>query len=189
MWNFGKMFNGMFKQVADGYCRISMDGQIAIKTPSGYKTYDIANKRLVNCDEFAFDMDGMFWLVPTFKIEKGDIILVNDKPNCVIEVSKDSIKTFSYLDSTINEVIPEHHVFMGKTYCYGKIFSPFINMSKNDNSLSSMMQMMMMSKMFSGSGSSNDFNPMMFMMMGDNNPFSNMFEGAFNFGNETESEE
>ena len=62
-------------------------------------------------------------------------------------------------------------------------------MSKNDNSLSSMMQMMMMSKMFSGSGSSNDFNPMMFMMMGDNNPFSNMFEGAFNFGNETESEE
>ena len=40
--------------------------------------------------------------------------------------------------------------------------------------------------MFGGSNntSMNGFNPMMFMMMnnGGNNPFMNMFEGAFNFG-------
>lgn len=188
-FDFGNMFNGMFKPVAKGYCKIGMNGQIAIKTSSGYKTFDIKKKALVNCDSFAFDMDGAFWVVPTFKVDKGDIILVNGTPHCVIETNKDSIKTFSYENSTINEVIPEHHVFMGKTYCYGKIFSPFMNMSKDSGEgMSAMMNMMMISQMFGGDNS--NMNPMMFMFMnGDNNPFANLFDGAFNFGVETESEE
>ena len=130
-------------------------------------------------------MDGAFWVVPTFKVEIGDIVLVNGKPRCVIEVGSNSIKTFSYEDSTIDEVIPEHHVFMGKTYCYGKIFSPFMNMSKSDGAMDSMMKMMMMSQMFGGSDTNSGMNPMMFMMMGKDNPFEDMFDGAFDFGFET----
>lgn len=183
MFDFGNMFNGMFKPVARGYCKMGANGKVAIRTSSGYKTFDLKKMKLTNCDNFAFDMEGAFWVVPTFKVECGDIILVNGKPRCVIEVSPKTIKTFSYEDSTIDEVIPEHHVFMGKTYCYGKIFSPFMNMSKDDgSSMSSMMNMMMMSQMFGGNTNTN-FNPMMFMFMnGDSNPFMNMFEGAFNFG-------
>lgn len=188
MFDFGNMFNGMFKPVARGYCRMGMNGKVAIRTSSGYKTFDLKKMKLTNCDSFAFDMDGAFWVVPTFKVERGDIILVNGKPRCVIEVGATSIKTFSYEDSTIDEVIPEHHVFMGKTYCYGKIFSPFMNMGKDDGSaMSSMMNMMMMSQMFNNGNSNNTmngFNPMMFMLMnnGGENPFMNMFDGAFNFG-------
>ena len=189
-FDFGNMFNGMFKPVARGYCKMGMNGKVAIRTSSGYKTFDINKNKLMNCDSFAFDMDGMFWVVPTFKVERGDIILVNGKPRCVIEVTPNTIKTFSYEDSTIDEVVPEHHVFMGKTYCYGKIFSPFMNMSKDDGAMSDMMNMMMMSQMFNGnSNGNNGFNPMMFMFMnkGDN-PFMNMFDGAFNFG-EDEAED
>ena len=188
MFDFNNMFNGMFKPVARGYCRMGMNGKVAIRTSSGYKTFDLKKMKLTNCDSFAFDMDGAFWVVPTFKVERGDIILVNGKPRCVIEVGATSIKTFSYEDSTIDEVIPEHHVFMGKTYCYGKIFSPFMNMGKDDGSaMSSMMNMMMMSQMFNNGNSNNamnGFNPMVFMMMnnGGENPFMNMFDGAFNFG-------
>ena len=187
MFNFDGMFNGMFKPVAHGYCKMGANGKVAIRTSSGYKTFDLKRMKLTNCTNFAFDMDGAFWVVPTFKVECGDIILVNGKPRCVIEVSAKTIKTFSYEDSTIDEVIPEHHVFMGKTYCYGKIFSPFMNMSKDDGTnMSAMMNMMMMSQMFNGnnSNSMNGFNPMMFMFMNNNgdNPFMNMFEGAFNFG-------
>lgn len=185
-FDFGNMFNGMFKPVAHGYCKMSMDGKVAIRTSSGYKTFDIKKRKLTNCDNFAFDMEGAFWVVPTFKVECGDIILVNGKPRCVIEVGKTSIKTFSYENSTIDEVIPEHHVFMGKTYCYGKIFSPLMNMGKDDGSaMSSMMNMMMMNQMFNGGNNNNmGFNPMMFMMMnnGGTNPFMDMFDGAFNFG-------
>jgi len=189
-FDFGNMFNGMFKPVGRGMCKIGMNGKVAIKTSSGYKTFDIDKRKLVNCDSFAFDMDGAFWVVPTFKVEKGDIILVNGKPRSVIEVKENSIKTFSYEDSTIDEIIPEHHVFLGKTYCYGKIFSPFMNMAKdNGEGMSSLMNMMMMSQMFSGN-SNDGMNPFMMMMLmnGNDNPFANLFEGAFNFGVDEESE-
>ena len=189
---FENMFNGMFKPVANGYCKLGANGQIAIKTTSGYKTFDLTHKRLVNCDNFAFDMDGAFWVVPTFTLTKGDIILVNGKPRCVIDVAKDEIKTFSYEDSTVDTVIPEHHVFMGKTYCYGKIFSPFANMLKTDGGLNNMMSMIMMSKMFSGKNSSatgvTGMDPMMMMMFmnnGGSNPMADMFNGAFDFGTVT----
>lgn len=184
MFDFGNMFNGMFKPVAHGYCKMGMNGQVAVKTASGYKTFNPKTRKLTNCSNFAFDMDGAFWVVPTFKVTVGDIILVNGKPRAVIEVGANSIKTFSYEDSTIDETVPEHHVFMGKTYCYGKIFSPFMNMSKSDDTMNGMMKMMMFSQMFSGNNNSGmqGMNPMMFMMMGKDNPFEDMFDGAFNFG-------
>lgn len=188
---FGNMFNGMFKPVGKDCAKMAMNGQIAIKTSTGYKTFDIAKNKLTNCDNFAFDMDGMFWVVPTFKVAKGDIILVNGKPRCVIKVEPDFITVFSYEDSTVDRVLPEHHVFMGKTYCYGKIFTPFANLGKDNDTMQNMMSMMMMSQMFNGnnSNSNNGFNPMMFMMMnGSKNPFEAMFAGAFNFGDEDVTE-
>lgn len=196
-FGFGKVFGKMFSPVAHGYAKMGVNGQVAIRVGDTYKTYDIKKGRLVDCDNFAFDMDGMFWVVPTFKVECGDIIMVNGKPRCVIEVKEKTIKTFSYENSTIDEIVPEHHVFMGKTYCYGKIFSPFMNIDKSDNMMTNMMQMAMMSQMFNGNSSnSNGFmgmNPMMMMFMMNNNGgnmFEDMFAGAFNFGedNKTESD-
>lgn len=194
MFDFGNMFNGMFKPVGAGQCKIGMNGQIAVKTRTGYKTFDRKKMKLVNCTNFAFDMGNMFWVVPTFKVECGDIILVNGQPRAVIEVGEKTIKTFSYENSTIDEIVPERHVFMGKTYCYGKIFSPFTNIGKDGGEMmSNMMNFAMMSQMFGGNtnGTNNMGNmlPMMFMMnSGKDNPFMNMFEGAFNFG-EAEEEE
>lgn len=194
MFDFGNMFNGMFKPVGAGQCKIGMNGQIAVKTRTGYKTFDRKKMKLVNCTNFAFDMGNMFWVVPTFKVECGDIILVNGQPRAVIEVGEKTIKTFSYENSTIDEIVPERHVFMGKTYCYGKIFSPFTNIGKDGGEMmSNMMNFAMMSQMFGGNTTSTNnmgnMLPMMFMMNGGkDNPFMNMFEGAFNFG-EAEEEE
>ena len=182
------MFNGCFKPVAKGMCKLGMNGQLAIKTTTGFKTYDLEHNKLTNCSNFGFDADGCFWVVPTFKVERGDVILVNGRPHCVIKIENDMISAFNYEDSTIVQVVPEHHVFMGKTYCYGKIFSPFMNLGKSDKSMNSMMKMMMMSQMFGGTGTNNGMNPMMFMMMGDNG-FEDLFDGAFDFGvNDSEEE-
>lgn len=73
MFNFDGMFNGMFKPVARGCCKMSMNGKVAIKTSTGYKTFDVKKKKLTNCDNFAFDMDGAFWVVPTFKVVVGNL--------------------------------------------------------------------------------------------------------------------
>lgn len=191
MFNFGNFFNGMFAPIKDGCCKMAMNGKIAIKTSNGYKTFDVKTKRLVNCDNFAFDMPNMFWMVPTMSVKTGDIIMVNGKPKAVLSVSDGYIETFSYEDSTIDKTVVETHVWMGKKYCYGKIVSPFGNMMATDNGMESMMKMIMFSQMFgNGSNSSNNFNPMMFMLMsGKDFSMGDMFGDIFNFDSEEESKE
>ena len=177
------MFNGMFGKVAPGMCRISMSGKIAIKTSSGYKSYDVNSGKLTNCDNFAFDIgEDMFFIIPTNKVEKGDIILASGRPRCVIDVGKNEIKTFSYEDGTIETIVPEHHVFMGKSYFYGKIVSLFGNMVSKDNGMNNVFKYMMMSEMMKGN--SNNMMPMMLMMNG-----GNMFDSMFDIDEEEKDDE
>ena len=78
--------NGMFGKVGNGMCRLSMNGGIAVKTSGGYKSYNIKTGKLTNCNNFVFDIgEEFFFVIPTNKVEKGDIILVNRKPKCVID--------------------------------------------------------------------------------------------------------
>lgn len=191
MFDFGNFFNGMFAPIKDGCCKMAMNGKIAIKTSNGYKTFDVKTKRLVNCDNFAFDMPNMFWMIPTMSVKTGDIIMINGKPKAVLNVGDGYIETFSYEDSTIDKTVVETHVWMGKKYCYGKIVSPFGNMMSSDSGMENMMKMMMFSQMFgSGSNPSNAFNPMMFMLMGGKDfSMGDMFGDMFNFDSEEETKE
>lgn len=190
MFNFGNFFNGMFAPIKDGCCKMAMNGKIAIKTSNGYKTFDVKTKRLVNCDNFAFDMPNMFWMIPTMSVKTGDIIMINNKPKAVLNVGDGYIETFSYEDSTIDKTVVETHVWMGKKYCYGKIVSPFGNMMSSDSGMENMMKMMMFSQMFgNGSNSSNNFNPMMFMFMGKDFSMGDMFGDMFNLDSDEEVKE
>ena len=191
MFNMSNMMNGMFGKVANGMCRVSMNGDIAIKTSNGYKTYDVEKNHLVNCDSFAIDVGSdFFFIIPTNKVSKGDIILAGGKPCCVIDVKDNEIKTFRYEDSTIAILVPEHHVFLGKTYFYGKIVSMFGNL-KSEKGMGKMMKFYMMSQMFSGNKNSYsisgmDMSQMMPMMMMMNGGMGDMFDGMFDFGDESE---
>lgn len=187
--------SGMFGKVAPGMCRLSMSGGIAVKTSNGdYKSYNLKSKRLTNCKNFVFDIgEDFFFVIPTNKVEKGDIILVSGKPRCVIEAEKEKITVINYDDSTIETILPERHVFMGNTYFYGKIVSMFGNAFKKGKKggLGNMMKMMMMSQLM-GNGSNNGTNnglgsimAMSMFMGGENNPF----EGMFDFDTDTTSDD
>lgn len=170
----------MFCKVKPGMCRLSMNG-IAVKTSSGYKTYDTATGQLINCADFVFDVgDEWFFCIPTNQLMKGDIIFVNNYPAAVIEVQDNLIKAFKYEDSTIVSIVPEHFMFLGNTYFYSKIVSLFGNMSGGMN-MNSVMSYMMMNEMMKGDdGKSNKMLPFMMMsMMGGNNPFAGIM-GAMN---------
>ena len=52
---FNNMFNGMFGKIQSGQCRLAMNGRIAVKTSTGYKTYDLKKNRLTNCNNFVFN--------------------------------------------------------------------------------------------------------------------------------------
>lgn len=197
----GNLFNGMFGRIEHGMCRLSVNGDIAVKTSGGYKTYNMKKGTLVNCQNFVFDIgEDLFFVIPTNKVEKGDIILVGGRPKCVIDAEKNKITAIDYESSEIKMIIPERHIFLGSTYFYGKIVSMFgtTNFLKGKNGMGKMLQFMVMQELmkgFTGQNGSNSGNqntgimsmaPL--MMLGSMNA-GNMFEGMFDFGLSDDTEE
>lgn len=85
---------------------------------------------------------------------------------------------------TVENIVPERHVFMGNTYFYGKIVSLLgSNITKGKNGMNNIFKYMMLSQMMNGNGSTgtaSNMNSMLpFMMMGGN--MSDMFDGMFDF--------
>ena len=186
------VFNGMFGKVAGGMCRLSVSGGIAVKTSAGYKTYNLKKNRLTNCNNFVFDVgEEFFFVIPTNKGEPGDIILVGGKPKCVTKSDGSTITVINYEDSTVENILPERHVFMGNTYFYGKIVSMFgSNFMKGKKGMDKIMSYMMMSEMMKSMSGQNHavaassatagsgMSAMLpLMMMGGN--LGDMFDGMF----------
>ena len=189
MFDSSKFFNGFFGKVQPGMCRLTMNGNIAIKCSNGYRTYNDKQQRLTNVTNFCFDMGSeLFFVIPTMKVSEGDIILVEGKPKYVIAISKAYIEVVDYETSEIKKIVPERHVFMGSSYCYGKIVSMFGSNFKGGRGLKKIMKMMMLSQIFGGQngGSSNfgmgNIGQMMMMssLFGGNSDmdfFNDMFDG------------
>ena len=171
----------MFARLGKGMCRLSLNGQMAVKTSNGYKTYDVKTGRLTNVTQFCFDIgQEFFFVVPTTKAKTGDILLIDGKPKCVIENNANkTIKVMDYENSAIQEIVPERHFFMGQMFFYRKIVSMFgsNNFLKKGKGINGMMSMMfkinMLKSLMGGEGSGNmDANGMLGMMM-----MSNMLSG------------
>ena len=202
------MFNGMFGHLGAGMCRLGINGDMAVKTSNGYKTYNVKTGSLTNVTQFCFDIgQEFFFVMPTTKARKGDILLIDGHPKCVIENNNNkTIKVMDYENSAIQEIVPERHIFMGQTYFYRKIVSMFGsgNFLKGSKGMNKMMKLMMMKEMFGGmfgkSGNTGDtgnaFASMLPMMLmgnmfgGDKDSefgnFSEMFDLDFDSDDETD---
>lgn len=206
------LFNGKFGRIEHGMCRLSVNGDIAVKTSQGYKAYNMKTGNLVNCSSFVFNIgEEMFFVIPTNKAEVGDILLIGGKPKCVISVDKKVITVIDYENAEIRQALPERHVFMGSTYFYGKIVSIFgnTNFLKGKNGMNRMMKFMMMGEMMKsmsggsmseigmmggaeGSGSGNMMQMMFMMNMfggGSGLGADNMFEDMFDFGFDSDDDD
>lgn len=176
------MFHEMFGKVAPGMCRMSMDGEIAVKTGEGYKSYKLKKNRLMNCEHFVFDMgDEFFFVIPAKKVHPGDIILISGKPKCVIETCERNTIVINYEDATIETIVPEQHIFLGDTYFYRKIVSLFGNgtlkKQKGGNKILKYMMMKEMMKDRSGTSGINALLPFMVMKeTGGVDLFGNIFD-------------
>ena len=190
MFDASNMMNRYFGKIANGMVRMSMNGDMAIKTSNGYKTYDVATGALVNCDNFVFDIGSeFFFIIPTNKVEAGDVILAANKPHCVIKVEPNRIEALRYEDGSIVTIVPERNVFMGKTYFYGKIVSMFGKV-KDGKGMKGMMKYAMLSEMMKNNGNSNNSMSSVFpMMMLMNGSMSDMFEDMFDMDEEEDKTE
>lgn len=193
-----KMFSNMFSAVKNGDFRLDTNGRIAVHTSKGYKVYNVNKKRLVNCDNFVFDVgDEWFFTVPTTKVKVGDIILINNTPKCVMKVNDDTITVINYENSVVEEILPERHIFMGNAYFYIKVVSMFGSNNPKKKSSKKMLKWMLMSKLFkpseSNPGFSNPMNPMTMMFMAEmfkdsEEEFDNLFDFDLKL-NDDESED
>jgi len=185
-----EMFNGMFGKVGSGMCKLTTSGRIAVNCGGTYKSYNPKNGKLTNCGNFVLPVgDDFFFVIPTNKVEVGDIILVNKKPRFVKEVGKNQITVINYENSTIETILPERHMFMGNTYFYGKIVSMFGDSLKGKGGANNMMKYMMMSEMMKGNNGMSGMGSMLpFMMMSGGN-FENMFSGIFDDASDDEVED
>ena len=193
------VFSGLFGHTGEGMCRLGLNGELAVKTSSGYKTYNVKTGRLTNVTQFCFDVGSeMFFVVPTTKVRKGDILLIDGHPKCVIEDTGKTIKVMDYENSALQEIVPERHVFLGQTYFYRKIVSMFGsgNFLKGAKGMNKVFKLMMMREMFKGgfggsNGGMSNILPFMFMgnMFGNgNNDFGEMFDLDFDEVNESVEE-
>lgn len=181
--DFMNGLTGMCGPIGSGQCKITMDGNIAVKTPSGYKTYNAVQNALINCDSFVFGgFDEMFFVIPTNNVQKGDIILSQGKPKYVIDAKENMITVVNYDSGNVENMLPERHMFMGNTYFYGKIVSMFGNTDSltGGEGINKIMKFQLMSQMMKGMGGKNSegMNPMMMMMM-MNGGMGNMFDNIF----------
>ena len=161
------LFEGICGKVAPGLCRLSMNGSIAVRTRNGYRSYDVKSRRLTNCDHFVLDVgEDFFFVVPTNRVQGGDIILAGGKPKCVIAQEDHTITAINFEDATVETLVPERHLFMGNTYLYGKIVSLFgKNGVQGKKGAGRMMKYMMLSGLMKGKegGGLSDLLPLMML--------------------------
>lgn len=201
MINTGEFFGSLFGKLGAGMVRLDMNGNLAVKTgPDSapiYKTYDLENGVLINCDKFVFDVgEEFFFVIPTNDVKPGDIILLMDSkrgkrvPRCVIDVGKAFITVINYEDATVEQVLPERHIFMGNTYFYGKIVSllNFNGANGKGAGVENILKFKMMTDLMAGANgngagldSGNILSTMMLMNMMTNQNMG--FGDMFNFNN------
>ena len=62
--NLQNSFSGMFGKIAPGMCRLTMNGNIAVKCGNGYKSYNVDKGTLTNVTNFCFNVgDEMFFII------------------------------------------------------------------------------------------------------------------------------
>ena len=170
-------FEGMCGRVAPGLCRLSVNGAIAVCARAGYRTYDVDTGRLTNCDSFVLDVgDDYFFVVPTGKVKKDDIILSGGLPKCVVAADGDTITAINFEDATVETLLPEHHLFRGGPCLCGRIVSLFGRGGvKGKKGVNGMLKYMILSSLLKGKeGGLSGLAPL--MLMGGRSDF---LEGLF----------
>jgi hypothetical protein len=157
-------FQGMFGQPAPGLCRIGANGKLAIRTKDGYKSFDAATGNLVNVGQFCLDAGAeLFFIVPCNKVKAGDVILVKGSPRCVVKQENNEITAFNYETGNVDTIVPEKHLFMGNTYFYGKLVSPFLKGDKGG--FKNILKFMMFSKLANGGSFGADANSLLPLLL------------------------
>ena len=160
---------------------MTLDGRLAIKRPNGdYVAFNPLSGEIENQSEFVMGEDmlsGMVYVMPTDKIEAGDIIVSNSSYVYVTDMTE-GLTGVNLSTGVVNDIVTEKHVLFGKNV-YKKVVSMFNMVGGTDGAMNPMMMLALMGDdnkenllplmMMSGMSGADKgaMNPMMMMMLLD----------------------
>lgn len=179
---FNKMFKNLkFGKLSNGTIKYSFNG-IAFQSSDGsYVTFN-DDLTFTNVNDMVMDIPVYVMPVAANQIEVGDIIIQNEQPVMIREISSNEIKVIKPFSREIVSIVPEKSIFgfdfyskvlnvfegLGSAADQGNPFGnmlPFLMMSEGKENQSNSDMMMMMALM---GGNLDMSNPMMMMaLMGD----------------------
>lgn len=147
---FASIFSNICGKTPADKFRLGVNGQLAVKTLKGYKTFNLKTNRLVNCQQFAMDLgQELFMMFPCQVLRKGDVVFMNDSPVCVLDQEGDLIKVLNYETSKVETMMAERHLIMGRPF-YGKVVSLAGDLFGSSKGSNQFFKLMMMSQIMSG---------------------------------------
>lgn len=122
-------FANMLGTLEPDMVRMTFNGNVAVKTTKGYKTYDVAKKKAVNMDSLVMPDMSAFLLLPSTKVNSGDIILRDGTFYSIISVDNttNELVGYNYESGKKETLVKETHCFLGNTYFYSKLVSPVLS--------------------------------------------------------------
>ena len=178
---FNKMFKNLkFGKLSNDTIKYSFNG-IAFQSSDGYVTFN-DDLTFTNVNDMVMDIPVYVMPVAANQIEIGDIIIQNEQPVMIREISSNEIKVIKPFSREIVSIVPEKSIFgfdfyskvlnvfegLGSAADQGNPFGnmlPFLMMSEGKGSQSNSDMMMMMALM---GGKLDMSNPMMMMaLMGE----------------------
>lgn len=127
------IFSNMLGTLEPDMVRMTFDGNVAVKTTNGYKTYNVTKKKAVNMDSLVMPDMSAFLLLPSTKVKVGDIIMRDGTFYSIISVddATNELVGYNYESGKKETLVRETHCFLGNTYFYSKLFSPVLSLFGN----------------------------------------------------------
>lgn len=173
------VFSNMLGTLEPDMVRITFDGNVAVKTTNGYKTYNVTKKKAVNMDSLVMPDMSAFLLLPSTKVKVGDIIMRDGTFYSIISVddTTNELVGYNYESGKKETLVRETHCFLGNTYFYSKLVSPILSFfgskpksdakkeegSKDAEASEDAMSMLLPLAMMSQNGDMNSILPMLLM--------------------------
>mgnify|MGYP001034504110 CR=1 FL=1 len=180
--NFGKINSTQFKLSINGLAVRGKDGK--------YLTFNPETRELIEVTNGFFDnMSDLLFMMPAVEVEKGDIILHQNKPYYITSVTEHSVKGVDFEEAVESVLIPKTNVFGVKYFtkvfnCLGTNNVLGTELAKNPMMAYALMggkdfdlSKIMMFQALSGQGKPiTDFskNPIMLLALAENENGSNM---------------
>lgn len=176
--SLASVFSNMLGTLEPDMVRMTFDGNIAVKTTKGYKTYNVAKKKAINMDSLVMPDMQAFLLLPSMEVKPGDIILRDGSFYSIISIDneKGELEAYNYEVGKRENLVRETHCFLGNTYFYSKLFSPVLSFfsnkpktdkkeegSENDEASEDNMSMLLPLAMMSQNSDMNNLLPLMLM--------------------------